>query len=53
MDQRDLEVESGDLVFVINDLERVKRNQQGHGGWHDDMKEVRPSYSNSNYSFAT
>jgi len=40
LDQTGMEVESGDLVFVINDVEKVKRNQQGHGGWHEDMKEL-------------
>ena len=52
VDQRDLDVESGDLVFVISDLEKVKKNQEAHGGWNDDMKAVSPSSCNSSYFFA-
>ena len=35
-----MEVEAGDLVFVKNDLEEVKKNQEGFGGWHPQMAEV-------------
>lgn len=30
----------GDIVCVINDMERVKELQRGHGEWIDIMKNV-------------
>lgn len=40
VDQSELKVEDGDLVFVKNDREEVKKNQEGHGGWHPQMANV-------------
>ena len=43
VDQTGMEVEAGDLVFVKNDLQEVKDNQEGFGGWHPQMAEVSVS----------
>ena len=40
VDMSDYEIEAGDLVVPINDVDEVKRLQEGHGGWIDPMKQV-------------
>lgn len=34
----------GDVVTLIDDIEKVKQLQKGHGEWIDNMKNVRICY---------
>ena len=40
VDTSQFEIEAGDLVLVHEDKEKVKRLQNGHGEWVEDMAEV-------------
>ena len=40
IDMSEFEIEAGDLVVPIVDVNEVKRLQDGHGGWIDAMKLV-------------
>lgn len=43
----------GDIVQVLNDRERVKSLQLGHGEWTDAMNEVRLKYGFISFFFSS
>ena len=43
------ELEVGDHVLVLNDAAEMKRLQQGHGEWADDMTFVSPKFSQNKF----
>ena len=40
VDMSEFEIEAGDLVVPVADIDEVKKLQEGHGGWIEAMKEV-------------
>ena len=41
VDTSAMEIEAGDIVLVIDEKEKVKQMQKGHGEWVEDMTTVR------------
>ena len=41
VDTSAMEIEAGDIVLVIDEKEKVKQMQKGHGEWVEDMATVR------------